>query len=250
MVLRVTMISGKSDLQNFREVQMPQGKSFSHKREGMFHLTKKKKTLQKEGHQELFKLAFLTTSTAPGLPNWLAEMLPRYSEHDLFAAFNYLREKKIMVGGSRVSSREWLISPCLPDKGVGEAEDLRTLKRKFDSSEFHSGERAKKLKSSLAAEGEIIPCRGKGFPGENDQFIQSSRVNIGATAFPSNHIKEILYEGSNIPTAVAAGESEWETMTSYAAPAHLMASPTDKQKTFLSPLGMFTRLFRRPVTKV
>ncbi|KAF7135357.1 hypothetical protein RHSIM_Rhsim08G0238600 [Rhododendron simsii] len=104
--------------------------------------------------------------------------------------------------------------------------------------EFHSGERAKKLKSSLAAEGEIIPCRGKGFPGimlsihratmstsdtvdlfkdgnnlsgtlfsgENDQFIQSSSVNIGATAFPSDHIKEILYEGSNIPTAKAGDQ--------------------------------------------
>lgn len=167
-----------------------------------------------------------------------------------------------------VSSGEWLISPRLPDEGVGEAEDLRIQKRKFDSSEFRSGERAKKLKSSLAGEAEIISCgegeliprRGKGFPGimltisratistsdtmylfkdgnnhsgmlfsgENDQVTQSSSVNIGATAFPSDHIKEILYEGSNIPMAIAAGESEWETMTSYAA--CLMALPTDQQK--------------------
>ncbi|KAG5537641.1 hypothetical protein RHGRI_024928 [Rhododendron griersonianum] len=159
---------------------------------------------------ELFKLTFLSTSTAPGLPNLLAEMLRCYSEHDLFAAFNYLRDKKIMVGGSRVSSREWLISPCLPDEGVGEAEDLRTLKRKFDISEFHSGERAKKLKSSLAAEVILWICSKMGitivgrFFQVKIQFIQSSRVNIGATAFPSDHIKEILYEGSNIPTAVAA----------------------------------------------
>lgn len=46
---------------------------------------------------ELFKLVFLSTSTAPEVPNLLAETLRRYSEHDLFAAFNYLREKKIMV---------------------------------------------------------------------------------------------------------------------------------------------------------
>lgn len=290
---------------------------------------------------ELFKLVFLSTSTAPEVPNLLAETLRRYSEHDLFAAFNYLREKKIMVGGSGgnpfilsqqflqsissspfptntgnrsakfaswlqekekelmedgiditaelqcgdvfhlcalVSSGEWLISPCLPDEGVGEAEDLRILKQKFDSSEFRSGERAKKLKSSLAGEGEIISCgegeliprRGKGFPGilltisraiistsdtmdlfkdgnnhsgmlfsgENDQVIQSSSVNIGATAFPSDHIKEILYEGSSIPTAVAAGESEWETMTIYAA--RLMALPTDQQKT----CSFYPELFR------
>ena len=46
---------------------------------------------------ELFKLVFLSTSTAPEVPNLLAETLRRYSEHDLISAFNYLREKKIMV---------------------------------------------------------------------------------------------------------------------------------------------------------
>lgn len=46
---------------------------------------------------ELFKLVFLSTSTAPAVPNLLAEILRRYSQHDLFAAFNYLRENKIMV---------------------------------------------------------------------------------------------------------------------------------------------------------
>lgn len=46
---------------------------------------------------ELFKLIFLSKSTAPEAPTLLAKTLRRYSEHDLFAAFNYLREKKIMV---------------------------------------------------------------------------------------------------------------------------------------------------------
>lgn len=46
---------------------------------------------------ELFKLVFLSNSTAPAVPNLLAEILRRYSQHDLFAAFNYLRENKIMV---------------------------------------------------------------------------------------------------------------------------------------------------------
>ncbi|GER53573.1 B-block binding subunit of TFIIIC [Striga asiatica] len=49
---------------------------------------------------ELFKLIFLSNSKAPEVPILLAETLRRYSEHDLFAAFNYLREKKIMIGGS------------------------------------------------------------------------------------------------------------------------------------------------------
>lgn len=46
---------------------------------------------------ELFKLIFLSKSTSPEAPTLLAKTLRRYSEHDLFAAFNYLREKKIMV---------------------------------------------------------------------------------------------------------------------------------------------------------
>lgn len=46
---------------------------------------------------ELFKIVFLSTSTTPELQNLLAETLRRYSEHDLFAAFSYLRERKFMV---------------------------------------------------------------------------------------------------------------------------------------------------------
>lgn len=53
---------------------------------------------------ELFKLIFLNTSTAPEVPNLLAESLRRYSEHDLFAAFSYLREKKIMVRKENLGS--------------------------------------------------------------------------------------------------------------------------------------------------
>lgn len=46
---------------------------------------------------ELFKLIFLSKSKAPEAAALLAKTLRRYSEHDLCAAFNYLREKKIMV---------------------------------------------------------------------------------------------------------------------------------------------------------
>ncbi|OVA13386.1 B-block binding subunit of TFIIIC [Macleaya cordata] len=48
---------------------------------------------------ELLKLVFFSTSTAPE-PTLLAETLRRYSEHDLFAALNYLIKKKFMVGGN------------------------------------------------------------------------------------------------------------------------------------------------------
>jgi general transcription factor 3C polypeptide 1 len=53
---------------------------------------------------ELFKLVFLSTATSPQAPNLLADVLRHYSEHDLVAAFNYLREKKIMVNSSVICS--------------------------------------------------------------------------------------------------------------------------------------------------
>lgn len=59
---------------------------------------------------ELFKLVFLSTSTAQEVPKLLAETLRRYSEHDLFAAFNYLREAKIMVSISSINISKYIIS--------------------------------------------------------------------------------------------------------------------------------------------
>lgn len=60
-----------------------------------------------------------------------------------------------------VSSGQLSISPCLPDEGVGEAEDLRSSKRKIESNECLN---TKKLKS-LVSESEMISRREKGFPG-------------------------------------------------------------------------------------
>ncbi|KAH7867225.1 hypothetical protein Vadar_030631 [Vaccinium darrowii] len=78
-------------------------------------------------------------------------------------------------------------------------------------------------------------------PGEKDLVIESSSVNSGAAAFPSDHIKEILDEGSSISVAVAASESEWETMTSYAS--HLMALPTDQQNTWPFSPDLFRNVY-------
>ncbi|CAI0447514.1 unnamed protein product [Linum tenue] len=49
---------------------------------------------------ELLKLVFLSSSTLPDLQNMLGETLRHYSEHDLFAAFSYLRANKILIGGN------------------------------------------------------------------------------------------------------------------------------------------------------
>ncbi|KAK6148741.1 hypothetical protein DH2020_016266 [Rehmannia glutinosa] len=265
---------------------------------------------------ELFKLIFLSNSKAPEVPMLLAETLRRYSEHDLFAAFNYLREKKIMIGGScsspfvlsqhflqsislstfptdtgkraakfvswlherekdlmeegidvpsdlqcgevftlcaLISSGELSIAPCLPNEGVGEAEDNRTSKRKCDSIEPDGGEISKKLKTTFAGEGEMISRREKGFPGiklclhretisrllalesfENGDMYPAPLfggkdqgllmdVNHGMLhSYIADYAGEILDSGRTIHPALDASESPWEAMTSYAK--YLMSS--------------------------
>ncbi|KAI5311138.1 hypothetical protein L3X38_045605 [Prunus dulcis] len=173
---------------------------------------------------ELFKLVFLSTTTAPEEQNLVAEIRQRYSKCDLYAALNYLRDNKILIGGTDsqplsllpqffpnifkspfpidsgkraaklshwlherdkdlmeggidlsedlecgdlfhlfalVSSGQLSISPCLPDEGVGEAEDLRSSKLKIESNECLN---TRKLKS-LVSESDMISRREKGFPG-------------------------------------------------------------------------------------
>ncbi|XP_052182207.1 uncharacterized protein LOC127794928 isoform X2 [Diospyros lotus] len=271
---------------------------------------------------ELFKLVFLSTSTAPEVLNMLTKTLRRYSEHDLFAAFNYLREKRIMVGGSGgnpfalsqqflhnissspfpintgkraakfaswlqekekdlieegidltadlqcgdifylcalIFSGELIISAYLPDEGVGEVEDSRSLKRKSDYRQACSPDVVKKMKLSVAGEGEIISRREKGFPGirlcvtratlstldaidlfkdgdihngtptfsKNDKVNTSSSINVDSAAFSYSHIKQAHNEGSSILTTVT-NKSEWETMASYAE--NLISLPSHEQQ--------------------
>ncbi|KAI5336749.1 hypothetical protein L3X38_016017 [Prunus dulcis] len=270
------------------------------------------KSLAVSNAVELFKLVFLSISTAPEVPNLLAEILRRYSECDLFAAFNYLRDRKIMVGGNDsqhfslsqqflhnismspfptnsgkratkfahwlrerekdlmeggidlsadlqcgdifhlfalVSSGELSISPCLPDEGMGEAEDLRSSKRKIDSNEFLDGDKTKKLKSFVAAEGEIISRREKGFPGIKVSVYRASFSTADAVDLFTNdtpcvkkiggsyqldstcgqnilshfhHMKEILDSSSTVHVLENCSKSPWEGMVRYAE--HLLPS--------------------------
>ncbi|KAJ8532712.1 hypothetical protein K7X08_015601 [Anisodus acutangulus] len=250
---------------------------------------------------ELFKLIFLCSSKSPLVPTLLAETLRRYSEHDLFAAFNYLRDKKVLIGGhtnnpfvlsqtflnciefspfpsdtgkraakfaswlcerekelivegvdlptdlqcgdlfrlcALLSSGELSIAPCLPDEGVGEVEDSRTSKRKYDDSEVSDSDRYKKLKTSMAGDGgEICSRRAKGFPGirlclrhatlsrvktmdllkDVDKYTRAPSVeehqasDLGSVSFDSHdQVNDLPY------TAVSPTESPWQAMTTYA----------------------------------
>ncbi|GMI73201.1 hypothetical protein like AT1G17450 [Hibiscus trionum] len=209
---------------------------------------------------ELFKLVFLSISTAPRFPNSLSETLHRYSEHDLFAAFSYLRDRKIMIGGtcgqpfvlsqqflhsisksqfpcntgkraakfsawirerekdlmegginltadlqcgdifhlfSLVFSGELSLSPCLPDEGVGEAEDLRSFKRRAEDNELCDADKAKKLKS--IAEGEFVSRREKGFPG--------IMVSVHRTTFPTATALELFKDEETFNPELSNDES-------------------------------------------
>lgn len=183
-----------------------------------------------------------------------------------FSDWLHEREKDLIEGGinltadlqcgdifhlfSLVSSGELSVSPCLPDEGVGEAEDLRSLKRRAEDNELFDADKAKKLK--YKAEGELVSRREKGFPGimisvysttfstanalelfkdketftpevMNDETLSQKVDNFSTN---SDHMKEILEFGSNVNISSKSTESLWEAMASYAE--HLVSKPSDE----------------------
>ncbi|VFQ59197.1 unnamed protein product [Cuscuta campestris] len=269
-------------------------------------------TVSKHAHEsvaianalELFKLIFLNTSKSPMVPSLLAETLRRYSEHDLFSAFNYLRERKILIGGNAnspfvlsqhflhcislspfpintgkraakfvsllresekelmaegfappvdlecgdvlhicalIASEELSITPCLPDEGVGEAEDSRdSSKRKTNHSEVDDGGRSKKLRTTFPIDGEFISRRTKGFPGIHLQLRRATISRLEALetfkeeamttssilsgdhqigAFSCNMLSKSdgdLRDETPHHSACLSTESPWDAMKSYA----------------------------------
>lgn len=198
-----------------------------------------------------------------------------------FTSWLHEKEKDLMEGGidlsedlqcgdifqlfALVSSGEMSISPRLPDEGVGEVEDLRSLKRKNDKNESCFGDKAKKQKTLAVSEGEIVSRREKGFPGimvsvrraailisnavesfkdENssscehlflDGHHQSDNVWGQSSCSPhAEPLKEILNSDTLIPVAGDHSESPWEAMASFAE--HLMSMPSGQGQTrLLSP---------------
>lgn len=185
------------------------------------------------------------------------------------------KEKDLMEGGIKVgedlqcgeifhlfalvSSGELSISPHLPDEGVGEAEDLRTLKRKSENNESFVGDKSKKLKTSVASEGEIVSRREKGFPGimvsvrratipianaveffrdENSctceplllDGIHQSDITLGQSSSSphADHMKEVFNSDALIPVSGSCSESPWEAMAGFAE--HLMPLPSDQEQ--------------------
>ncbi|CAN1785479.1 hypothetical protein LINPERHAP1_LOCUS16885 [Linum perenne] len=248
---------------------------------------------------ELLKLVFLSSSTTPDLQNMLGETLRHYSERDIFTAFSYLRDSKILIGGNggpfvlsqhflhniskspfptntgkraakfsnwlhdgknyligggidlkedlqcgdlfhlfaRVSSGEMSVSPCLPDEGLGEADDLRISKRKAETDVPCDSEKAKKMKSMR--DGELFSRREKGFPGirvsiccekilpvdaleslddgkNGTDNSQKDKMECGFVQIDS-HVPQSPNFDNITPSARLSGNSSWEAMSGYAS---------------------------------
>ena len=155
-----------------------------------------------------------------------------------------------------VSSGELSISPFLPDNGVGEAEDLRSAKHKYDTTKSSYSDKAKKSKSFFGVEGEIISRREKGFPGiiisahrttisradilnllkDNDNcgqpFDEDFQLNIGQSSNYSlpDHILEITKSSDPVPLEENRSESPWEAMAGYAR--HLLSEYSNKKHAY------------------
>jgi general transcription factor 3C polypeptide 1 len=196
---------------------------------------------------------FDTGKQAVKFSAWLKE-----KDKDLMEMGTYLAED-IQCGDTfhlfaLISSGELSISPSLPDNGIGEADDLRSDKRKSDASESSFSDTAKKLKSSFGGEGEIISRREKGFPGiiisvrrtevskadildlfrdndNNDQHFDGNvQLNMDQSSNYSlaDHMLETFNSCDPVPEEKDHIESPWESMAGYVR--HLMTVPSSEEQ--------------------
>lgn len=154
---------------------------------------------------------------------------------------------------SLVSAGELSVSPSLPEEGIGEAEDMRSLKRRNEDTECNA-DKAKKLK--FKTDSELLSRRGKGFPGI---VVSIHRVNLATTKAlelfkddeaytgelhwsdglnstlgqelsssspQSDYMKQILDGGSIFSKSEISGESTWDAMATYAE--KLISKPSDE----------------------
>ncbi|KAI5412797.1 hypothetical protein KIW84_057428 [Lathyrus oleraceus] len=157
---------------------------------------------------------------------------------------------------SQSSKGELSISPSLPTNGVGEADDLRSGKRKSDASGSSFSDKVKKSKSSFGTEGEIISRREKGFLGiivsvhrtavsradildlfkendnnNNDQHFEGNfQVNTAQSSNYSftDHMLETVDSCDQVPENKSHIESPWEAMAEYVR--RLMTVPSDQEQ--------------------
>ncbi|KAG9443714.1 hypothetical protein H6P81_015054 [Aristolochia fimbriata] len=157
-----------------------------------------------------------------------------------------------------VSLGELSIAPCLPNEGVGEAEEQKGMKRKSDATELSILELAKKQKSHWQIDGEFGSRREKGFPGiilsiscaalsktqaadlflrdETDQDISSSEfLRLGSPSCSENlNASNISAHGVQV---VSHSASLWEHIMTY---VEISVSSHERQGISLCPESFTT----------
>ncbi|XP_072956159.1 uncharacterized protein [Typha angustifolia] len=135
---------------------------------------------------ELLKLVLLSTAAAPEVQTSLAATLKLYSESDIFAAFNHLKENNFMVVGHGsqpfvLSRKFWhnaSSSPFPIDSGKRAADFSNRLRKQEKdlmedgvnlTSELQCGEVVHLFALVYSGELVISPCLPKGGVGESDE---------------------------------------------------------------------------------
>ncbi|CAL9066598.1 uncharacterized protein LOC103975842 isoform X4 [Musa acuminata AAA Group] len=143
---------------------------------------------------ELLKLVFLSTSATTEVQSSLVATLQLYSEHDIFAAFNYLKEKNFMVVGH--GSRPFVLSkmfwhhlsssPFPIDSGKRAVEFSSWLsKQEKDlidnrvslTQDLQCGEICHLFALVSSGEFSISPCMPKEGIGETDEPVEHDKIN-------------------------------------------------------------------------
>ncbi|KAK2644053.1 hypothetical protein Ddye_019248 [Dipteronia dyeriana] len=138
-----------------------------------------------------------------------------------------------------VSSGELSISPCLPDEGVGEIEDFRSLNRKNEDKRREKGfpgitvsVHPATIMTAVAVEmfkdGETCTAELHG----NAELNSTLGERNGGSSCQSDCMKEVLDVESVVTMTGSCSESPWDAMATY---AEYFLSPDQKEVSFFSP---------------
>ncbi|XP_056167266.1 uncharacterized protein LOC130138146 isoform X2 [Syzygium oleosum] len=238
------------------------------------YLSEKKFMILRDGDQPLLSRTFLENISKSQFPPGTGQQAAEFSrwlrerQKDLIQGQVFL-DCELQCGElfhlfGLVSSGKFNISLSMPEEGVGEAEDFRSLKRKPAGDEFPDYGKAKRPKS--IATDVLENRREKGFPGirvlvepasisganvlvlledgdllaaetclpqeTNKKAVTDQFNNIW---FPPECDHKVVQELDNVvPITRKSDESSWDAMMQYAG--YLMWTPSDgKQVTYLKP---------------
>ncbi|KAL3735999.1 hypothetical protein ACJRO7_025022 [Eucalyptus globulus] len=237
------------------------------------YLSEKKFMILHNGDQPLLSQTFLENISKSRFPPGTGQQAAEFSrwlrerQKDLIQGQVFL-DRELQCGElfhlfGLVSSGKLNILPSMPEEGVGEAEDFRSLKRKSAGDEFPDCGKAKRPKS--IATDVLENRREKGFPGIRvlvepasisaanvQEFLEDGDLLAAETHFPQETENKAVAEQFNniwfasgcdynvvpepdnvVPMTRKSDEPSWDAMMRYAG--YLMLTPSyGKQATYLT----------------